>query len=205
MFTGIVERTVEVSRVSDHPGGRRLWLKHRWGDEIHGESIAINGCCLTVAEVSDSGLQFDAIPETLAKTNLGTLTAGDPVHVERSLRASDRIDGHFVQGHVDGLAELVARTTSDAEWRLRIRPSADLMPFVFPKGSVCVDGVSLTVAALDADSFEVALIPTTLEKTTLGDREPGWRFNFEADVMAKGVVHTLQQMLGNWPRVIGKQ
>lgn len=201
MFTGIVERTVEVRGVSDHPGGRRLWLRHRWGDEKHGESVAVNGCCLTLAQMDDETLCFDVIAETLARTNLGMLGAGDRVHVERSLRASDRIDGHFVQGHVDGLAELIDRTTTDAQWRVRIRPPAELMKFIFPKGSVCIDGVSLTVAALDADSFEVALIPTTLEKTMLGSREPGWRFNFEADVLSKGVVHTLQKMLESGERI----
>lgn len=196
VFTGIVERAVDVTEVSNHPGGRRLWLRQRWGDENHGESVAVNGCCLTVAEIHDDGLGFDVIPETLEKTNLGDLASGDRVHVERSLRASDRIDGHFVQGHVDGQAELLDRVATEAETRLRLRPPAELMSFVFPKGSVCLDGVSLTVASLDADTFEVALIPTTLKKTVLGDRNTGWQFNFEADVLAKGVVHTLRQMLG---------
>ncbi len=195
MFTGIVEAAVEIATLQDHAGGRRIVLGHRWGDEQHGESIAVNGCCLTVAEILPDGLAFDVIRESLDKTNLGDLQQGDRVHVERSLQPTSRIDGHFVQGHVDGRAELVERVATDEEWRLTVKPPAALMPFVFPKGSVCIDGVSLTVASLTAETFDVALIPTTLQKTALGDRDIGWHFNFEADVLAKGVVHTLAKML----------
>ena len=171
VFTGIVESAVPIANVEDRPGGRRIVLGHRWGDEQHGESVAVNGCCLTVAAILDDGLAFDAIKETLDKTNLGALRAGDRVHVERSLTPTSRIDGHFVQGHVDGRAELVDRVASDAEWRFTLRPPAALMPFVFPKGSVCLDGVSLTVAALASDTFDVALIPTTLQKTAFAERQ----------------------------------
>ena len=194
VFTGIVEKSIRIGSIADHTGGRRITLPHRWGDEQHGESIAINGCCLTVAEIDDNALHFDVIRETLDKTNLGDLDRGDLVHVERSLRAGDRIDGHFVQGHVDGLATLVHRLYDEKECRLRVKVSESLRPFVLPKGSVCIDGTSLTVAAVTAEGFEVALIPTTLEKTALGERQVGYRFNFEADVMAKAVVHTLRQM-----------
>ena len=197
MFTGIVEKAVPVAAVEDHAGGRRITLGVRWGDERHGESVAVNGCCLTVAAMDDQSLSFDAIRETLDKTNLGSLRVGDRVHVERSLRPGDRIDGHFVQGHVDGPAELVGKTENDTEWRMRLRVRDDLAAFVMPKGSVCLDGVSLTVAALDARDgreFEVAIIPTTLEKTGFAQRAVGWRFNFEADILAKSVVTTLRRM-----------
>ncbi len=194
MFTGIVDRAVRVEKVDDHAGGRRIVLGHRWGDEKHGESIAINGCCLTVAELGNGSLVFDAIRETLDKTNLGDLAVGDRVHVERSLRAGDRIDGHFVQGHVDGLATLFDRVATDEEWRLRVRLPDLLMPFILTKGSIAIDGVSLTVAEVGDDWFGVALIPTTLEKTALGERPVGWRFNFEADVMAKGIVETVHRL-----------
>ena len=146
MFTGIVEKAVPVVAVDDHAGGRRLTLGVRWGDEKHGESVAVNGCCLTVAAMGDDSLGFDAIRETLDKTNLGDLAAGDRVHVERSLRPGDRIDGHFVQGHVDGPAELIERIDNGREWRMRLRVDDELSAFVMPKGSVCLDGVSLTVA-----------------------------------------------------------
>jgi riboflavin synthase len=199
MFTGIVERAVEVLHVEDHPNGKRIALGHRWGDEQHGESVAINGCCLTVSEMTSDGLAFDVIRETLDKTNLGQLIVGDEVHVERSLTPTSRLDGHFVQGHVDGQAELIHKLATDEEWRFRVQPPSELMPFVLPKGSVCIDGVSLTVAALDVDAgwFEVALIPTTLDKTNFGPRVVGWRFNFEADVMAKGIVETVRRLAGS--------
>jgi len=195
MFTGIVERAVEVASVADHAGGRRVTLAHRWGDEKPGESVALNGACLTVAAIEPDALAFDVVRETLDKTNLGTLAPGDRVHVERALRAGDRLDGHFVQGHVDGQATLVGRVADENEWRLRVEPPERLMPFVLTKGSVAIDGVSLTVADLGDTWFEVALIPTTRDKTLLGEREVGWRFNFEADVLAKGLVETVRRMM----------
>ena len=195
MFTGIVEQSVEVAEVAGVPGGRRLVLAHRWGDERRGESVAVNGCCLTVSAIHADSLAFDVVRETLDKTNLGRLAAGDRAHVERSLRAGDRIDGHFVQGHVDGVAELVDRVDSPEQTRLRVRPPGELMRFVLPKGSVAIDGVSLTIAALHGETFEVALIPTTLDATLLGGRRPGWGFNFEADVMAKGIVAAVERSL----------
>ena len=196
---------MEVAKVKDHTGGRRLSLAVRWGDEKHGESVAVNGCCLTVAAMDESHLHFDVIRETLDKTGLGAVNAGDRVHVERSLRPTDRLDGHFVLGHVDGTAELIDRTSNDEETRLRLRVGSDLRRFVMPKGSVCLDGVSLTVAALTEEWFEVALIPTTLEKTVLGDRPIGWRMNFEADILVKTVVTTLSRMhLGSGTQVAGE-
>ena len=194
MFTGIVERTIEIQSVTDHDGGRRITLPYRWGDETHGESIAINGCCLTVAQIDDDALHFDVIRETLDKTNLGRVDVGSLVHVERSLRAGDRIDGHFVQGHVDGLATLTDRVASEAEWRLSIEVAEPFRKYVLPKGSIAIDGTSLTVAAVTDSGFEVALIPTTLEKTALGRREVGYQFNFEADMMSKTIVETVQRL-----------
>lgn len=202
MFTGIVQRTARIASVSDGTGFVRLNLATEWDDVRHGESVAINGVCLTVAEIGGGGgsgpqlLAFDVIPETLAKTNLGLLRAGDKVNVERSLRVGDRIDGHFVQGHVDGTARLVAQTAGDGdagEWRLTLQPPAELMKFVAPKGSVCIDGVSLTVAKVEHDRFDVALIPTTLDLTTLSTRPIGWPFNFEADVLAKTILSWLER------------
>jgi len=193
MFTGIVERTVRVASVAQAPGVRRLNLAAEWTDVKPGESIAINGVCLTVAEIGTTSLGFDVIPETLSKTNLGLLNEDDVVNVERSLRVGDRMDGHFVQGHVDATAQLVAQRGDDKEWRLTISPPADLMKFVMPKGSVTLDGVSLTVASLEKDRFDVAIIPTTLKLTTLGSRPLGWSFNFEADMLAKTIVSWLER------------
>lgn len=193
MFTGIVERSVRVASVADGTGFRRLNLAIDWPDARHGESVAVNGVCLTIAELSRGLLAFDVIPETLGKTNLGALQAGDMVHVERSLKVGDRIDGHFVQGHVDGLALLLEQTGGDDEVRLRCELPANLAKYVVPKGSVCLDGVSLTVAAVDGQRFEVALIPTTVQLTRLASREKGWRFNFEADVLSKTIISFLER------------
>ena len=194
MFTGIVERTVTVESAADRESGRRLSLALRWGDERVGESIAVNGCCLTVAAIDEAVLHFDVIRESLDRTNLGLLAAGDTVHVERALRASDRLDGHFVLGHVDGPATLLERVDNERETRLRLATSPDLARYVMPKGSVCLDGVSLTVAARDGATIEVALIPTTLQRTALGRRSAGWPMNFEADILVKTVVHKLEEL-----------
>jgi riboflavin synthase len=199
MFTGIVERSLRVASVSDGTGFRRLNLPDVWNDVKLGESIAVNGVCLTVAEIESGLLAFDVVPETLSKTNLGLLEAGDRVHVERSMRVGDRVDGHFVLGHVDGGALLLESSGGSAgdggaEYRLRLELPSELARYVVPKGSVCLDGVSLTVASVHGNEFEVALIPTTLTVTTLGMRAKGWPFNFEADVLVKGVVTTIERM-----------
>jgi riboflavin synthase len=198
MFTGIVQKTVRVAGVAEGPKFRRLTLPFdpkdsQWADVRHGESVAVNGVCLTVAEITAGRLGFDVIQETLAKTNLGLLSGGDEVHVERSLRVGDRIDGHFVQGHVDGTATLLEAVADEKEWRLRCLVRDDLAKYLAPKGSVCLDGVSLTIARVDGSEFEVALIPTTMTLTTLGRRDKGWPFNVEADVISKTVVAYLER------------
>ena len=181
-----------IANVADGPRFKRLTIANPWQDVRGGESIALNGCCLTVAELIDGTIGFDVVLETLSKTNLGLLKIGDRVHVERSLRVGDRIDGHFVQGHVDGTAKLIDRQMG-AECRLRIENPADLAKYIVQKGSVSVDGISLTVAAVGADWFEVALIPTTIARTELVNREIGWRFNIETDVLSKTIVSWLER------------
>jgi riboflavin synthase len=193
MFTGIIEKTVRVVAASDGPMFRRLVLATQWNDVKDGESIAVNGVCLTVAEITPRGVGFDVIKETLDKTNLGSLGPGDEVNVERSLRVGDRIDGHFVQGHVDGTGLLADQINSPNEVRLTITAPDHLAKFLAPKGSISIDGVSLTIASVQGNVFDVALIPTTLRLTTLGSREIGWRFNLEADILSKTIVHYLEQ------------
>lgn len=171
----------------------RLTIAVEWGDVSDGESVAVNGVCLTVAERGAGTIGFDVIKETLARTNLGLLAEGDLVHVERSLRVGDRLSGHFVQGHVDGVAQLVGQSSAGDEWRLTLECPPELAKYLTPKGSVCLDGVSLTIAAVDANRFQVALIPTTLQVTTLGRRAAGWPFNLEMDVLAKTVVAYLER------------
>ena len=195
MFTGIVERSVRVISISEGTGFRRLTLSVPWADVKHGESIAVNGVCLTIAEIDAldrSRIAFDVIPETLAKTNLGLLKSNDTVHVERALQLTDRISGHFLQGHVDGQARLVSKTNRNDDFRLTIAPPPELMKYIIPKGSVAIDGVSMTVASVGKNSFELALIPTTLELTHLGSVAAGFPFNLETDVLAKTIVNWLE-------------
>ena len=146
MFTGIIEKISRVIGMADCKTFQRLTLSSTWDDVRDGESIAVNGVCLTVAVISPGELGFDVIPETLGKTNLGLLQPADHVHVERSLRVGDRIDGHFVQGHVDGTAKLIERLADEQEYRLRLEVPSHLTKYLTPKGSVTLDGVSLTIA-----------------------------------------------------------
>jgi riboflavin synthase len=193
MFTGIIQRTATIANVSTHPGFKRLQMDVPWTDIRDGESIAVNGVCLTIANIHSERISFDVIPETLAKTNLGLLAAGEFVNLERAMRVGDRIDGHFVQGHVDGIAPITEQRTEGGEWRIVAEAPAELAKFLVPKGSVCLDGVSLTIAALRERQFEVALIPTTLKITTLGSRAVGWPLNLEADIFSKTIVTYLER------------
>ena len=193
MFTGIIERSLRVNDVADHGSVRQIVLPNAWPDTTHGESVAINGVCLPVAQFDHKMISFDVISETLAKTNLGSIAAGDAVNVERSLRLGARIDGHFVQGHVDGVGVLVKKIDSPQEWRYTIEAPPAIAKYLSPKGSICIDGFSLTIAAIDGRRFDVALIPTTLEITTLAKRQIGYAFNLEGDMMAKQIVTFLEQ------------
>jgi riboflavin synthase len=178
MFTGIVE---ELGEVVGRDGYRlRLAAKVVLDDVVLGASIAVNGCCLTAVAWGDGWWEADLSDETLARTNLGHLHAGDPVNLERPVRLADRLGGHLVQGHVDGVGEIVEPAPD-----LRVRMPAALGRYVVEKGSVTVDGVSLTVVEPLADGFTVALIPHTAEVTTLGRKGPGATVNLEVDVMAK--------------------
>jgi riboflavin synthase len=193
VFTGIVAKTALVAEVSSAGGARRLTIDFSWPDAALGQSIAVNGCCLTIAAIHQGMMSFDAVPETLSKTNLGLLKPGDPVHLEQSLRVGDRLDGHMVQGHIDGVAPLLARQDDGAECRLTISAPAHLSPYIVTKGSVALDGVSLTVAAVRNGAFEVALIPTTTSVTALARRPIGWPLNLETDMIAKTVVSWLER------------
>lgn len=199
MFTGLVQAVGTVRRLEPSPAGVRLVVepvgpRGGWGYVPGlGESISVSGCCLTVAGVSEGAWAFDVVRETLSKTTLGGLAAGSLVNLEHSVTPATLLGGHLVQGHVDGVG-VVERVDRGADWRVRVRSPAGLMEYMTPKGSVAVEGVSLTLAAVDvaAGWFEVALIPTTLEVTTLGGLRDGDRVNLEADAMAKTVVHWLK-------------
>ena len=190
MFTGLVEARGSVVELIDEPPARRLEVEvgSEWVvDSAIGDSVAINGCCLTVVSIGSSTLSFEAGAETLARTNLGDLSGGDPVNLERPLAAGGRLGGHFVQGHIDGTAE-VMEVTRDGDWvTMWFQVPGSLAMGLVPKGSVAVDGVSLTVVEVVSDRFSVALIPHTLEVTTLGIRQAGSRVNIETDILAKYV------------------
>jgi riboflavin synthase len=193
MFTGIIEAAGSILSSRPTPGGRRLSIDAGpvAADAQLGASIAINGVCLTVAAVAGARLEFDVIAETLRRTNLGQLQPGHKVNLERALRPSSRLDGHFVQGHVDGAATVTRRLASEKEWVLWFRADDAVRAFLIPKGSVAIDGVSLTIATVEGDEFSVAIIPTTLRVTTLADRQVGDRVNIESDIIARTVIHHL--------------
>lgn len=201
MFTGIIEALGVVRESAHAPYGKTLSIEvpADWGLEP-GASVAINGACLTVRRVSSSLASFDVVTETLRKTNLGELRPGDKVNLERSLKAGGRIDGHFVLGHVDGVG-IVRRIGQESIFSA----PAELAPFLAEKGSVAVDGVSLTIVSATEGSFSVALIPFTLEHTTLGLRRPEDRVNIETDVLAKYVYRILgkQPITENFLRLHG--
>jgi len=196
MFAGIIRHLGAIKEMQRTAGGARIGVLADTlaAQVIEGASVCVNGVCLTVARVEPPLLEFDVIPETLRRSTLETLRPADRVNLEPSLRVQDTIDGHFVQGHVDGTARLVRRISRDAEYVLWFEPQPDLMRFVVPKGSVAVDGVSLTVAEVDERAFAVALIPTTLKWTTLADIRVGEFANIETDILARTVVHYLESM-----------
>ena len=189
MFTGLVEALGRVEAVEVEGSGRRLalaWAELREPMTL-GESVAVNGCCLTVVEAAGDRFVVQAGPETLLRTNLGSKVSGDRVNLERSLRVGDRLGGHFVQGHVDATAELVERRT-DGDWEfLGFRIEREWTRLMVAKGSIAVDGVSLTLVDVGSDGFSVMLIPHTLGITTLGGLKVGDRVNVEADMLAKHV------------------
>ncbi len=203
MFTGIITGKGRVKALQPNAFGARLIIDPGdWNySPTHGDSIAINGVCLTHSpKTADSpgNLCFDAIRETLARTNLGDLAPERAVNLEASVTANTPMAGHFVQGHVDAVGRVAAVHAGDDEWRLTTRVEPEVMPYVIPKGSVAIDGVSLTIASVDtsACTFDVALIPTTLDLTTLGERQVGDRVNLETDMIARTVVHYLSLQRG---------
>ena len=196
MFTGIVEELGTVRAVTPNEGGARIEIDAATVlAEAHlGDSIAVNGCCLTVVELGAGWWAADAVTETLDRTGLGSLRAGDPVNLERPVRVEDRLGGHIVQGHVDGVARLTRRDPlPDGSTRMGFTLPAGLLRYVVEKGSITLDGISLTVAALDdaTATVEVAVIPHTLSVTTLGARAPGDPVNVEVDILAKHVERLL--------------
>jgi len=202
MFTGIVQELGEVAAIERRGDAARLTIRGSTQDTELGESIAVNGVCLTVTEILDGTFTADVMGETLDRSGLGALAEGAPVNLERSVRLSDRLGGHLVQGHVDATGTVVSRTPAERWDQVRISLPPAISRYVVEKGSIAVDGISLTVSALSPPGppeapegpqawFEVCLIPETLKRTTLGTRQPGEVVNLEVDVIAKYVERLL--------------
>jgi len=196
VFTGIVETVGRVASVEERGALVRFVLEAPpvVPGTRPGDSVAVNGACLTVVEVGAETLAFEAVRETLDRTSLGGLAPGARVNLERALRADGRLDGHFVQGHVDGAGSVERIERAREDVRLFVRCDPELADLLVEKGSVAVDGVSLTVVGVRRDGFDVALIPHTLEVTTLGQRRPGDAVNLEADVLGKYVKRYLERL-----------
>lgn len=202
MFTGLIERVGTIEKVEVSGDSRRLTISvedDAWlSDAQIGESISVNGVCLTVIEYSKSSFAVEAIEETMRRTNLGRQVVGNRVNLERALLATARLGGHIVQGHVDGVATVVASRAEGAGWWTTFEPPFALMKFIVEKGSICIDGVSLTVANAAYNRFSVALIPHTREVTTAKNWEEGAQVNLEVDIIAKYVDH-----MTHWAQNVG--
>lgn len=191
MFTGLVTDLGTLERITPGPV-TDLWIASSFpGDFQLGESIACDGVCLTVVEFRGSSFKVQAAPETLRRTTLGDWAPGTRVNLERALRMGDRLGGHWVQGHVDGVATVLETRPEGGSWVMRFTLPSELSPFFVEKGSVCLDGVSLTLTTVSADSFGVMLIPETQQRTSLGKKQPGQRVNLEADIIGKYVARMM--------------
>ncbi len=197
MFTGIVEELGVVDALARQTAGARLTVRcsRVLEDLKEGSSIAVNGVCLTAVGLDGQSFSADLAPETLRRSNLGDLTSGSPVNLERPLLPTDRLSGHIVQGHVDGTGELLAlEPVGDENWWIKIRVPAELDRYLVFKGSIAIDGISLTIASLERDVLGVTIIPHTYEVTTLGTYKTGRRVNLECDVLAKHVEKLLESV-----------
>ena len=196
MFTGIIERVCKVRGV--RPSDAVIRLEIELAELLNGiklgASVAINGVCLTLAERHGVNGLFDVVPETWRTTTLGTLRLGDRVNAERSLQVGDRLDGHFVQGHVDGIGKIDRLERQSGEYKIWISVDAALLPYLIRKGSVTIDGTSLTIVEVEPERFSVVLIPTTLEHTVLHERQPGDGVNIETDILSRVIVSRLEAM-----------
>lgn len=194
MFTGIIEELGKVSAIEKQPDAIRLTIAcgKVLSDLKRGDSISCSGTCLTAMEIDGSSFTADVMLETLKRSSLSEVKVGDVINLERAMQHETRFGGHIVQGHVDGVGEVISREKSDNWDWVRIRIPADLMKYVVMKGSITIDGISLTVNELGDDHIAVSLIPETLEVTTLGYKQPGDKVNVEADVLAKHIERLLQ-------------
>ena len=196
MFTGIIETVGVIRELTERGELVEVVIEAPAIEDgvALGDSVAVNGCCLTVTRIETGRFWFEAVQETLQKTSLGDRTVGDRVNLERALRAGGRLDGHIVQGHVDGTGRVRALDRRGDDVRFAVDCDDAVRRVLVDKGSVAIDGVSLTVVSVDEQGFDVALIPHTLAETTLGDRSPGDRVNLEADILGKYVLRYLERL-----------
>jgi riboflavin synthase len=195
MFTGIIKELGRVDAIDASDDGSRLRIAAGIASDLaEGDSVAVNGACLTATSVAGGTFEADVMHQTLSLTTLGELKPGSPVNLELALRASDRLGGHVVQGHVDGTVTVTDLTADGFAKRLRVELPDELLPYVVERGSIAIEGVSLTIADLSGSELEVSLIPETLERTTLGSAEQGDKLNVECDVMARYVERQLSPL-----------
>jgi riboflavin synthase len=197
MFTGLIQDIGTVESIESGAEGARLRIATSLGSEIaSGDSVAVDGACLTATSADADGFETEAMNQTLDVTSLGGVEAGDRVNLELAMKASDRLGGHIVQGHIDGVGEVVSMVEDGFARRLRVALSPELLRYVVEKGSIALAGASLTVAALGDDWAEVSLIPETLERTSLGELTPGDKLNVECDIVAKYVERLVSPFAG---------
>lgn len=198
MFTGIIEEIGYVKRINQQSRSAQIEIKADkvLGDVAVGDSIAVNGVCLTVVAFDSQHFTADVMPETISKTNLRELKPGSPVNLERALQLGGRLGGHIVQGHVDAVGTIVEKQILEIAIIYRIATEPELLQYVVPKGSVAIDGVSLTVVDVFQDSFTVSLIPHTAHETVLGEKKPGDRVNLESDIIGRYVKHLMNRNHG---------
>jgi riboflavin synthase len=195
VFTGLIEGLGTIQRLEKNGQGLRLWFKagFPWPDPLLGESIAVNGVCLTATSWQGGVVSVDVSGETLSRSTLGLLKTGSGVNLERAMKLSDRLGGHLVTGHVDGLGEISRKEIQGDFWRIQVAFPENLGPFIVEKGSIAVEGISLTVNKVSGLTFELTLIPHTADRTTLPAKKVGEAVNLETDLIGKYVVHWLQR------------
>lgn len=202
MFTGIIEEIGYVQRINQQSRSAQIEIRASkvLEDVVIGDSIAVNGVCLTVIAFDSQHFTADVMPETISKTNLRELKPGSPVNLERALKLGGRLGGHIVQGHVDAVGTIVQKQALEIAIIYRIQTDSELLQFVVPKGSVAIDGISLTVVDVFKDSFTVSLIPHTAHETVLGHKNPGDRVNLESDIIGRYVHHLMKRNPGDTRR-----
>ena len=192
MFTGIVKNLGKVNNIDQYDDYWNISIFTNFNDTKAGDSISVNGVCLTVIKVNETVLDFEVILETLNKTNLKLLEKGNMVNLERSLRLNDRLDGHLVQGHVESTGEILSKVINDGETKIKIEISEKYIKYCIYKGSISIDGISLTISKIYSNSIEICIIPYTLEHTTLGIKDVGSVVNIETDMIAKYIERRLE-------------